>query len=111
MYLTGLALEGKIILPANLNNKPEQTDSDVNRGDLLGRALSGDRDAITELTMVDLDTYIDIGKRIKNEDVYSIVYSSMVPADLSRICIQLWETFWKLIHWKMILQEIICICF
>ena len=82
VYLTGLALEGKIILPANLNNKPEQTDSDVNRGDLLGRALSGDRDAITELTMVDLDTYIDIGKRIKNEDVYSIVYSSMVPAGL-----------------------------
>lgn len=82
VYFTGLALEGKIILPANLNNKPEQTDSDVNRGDLLGRALSGDRDAITELTMVDLDTYIDIGKRIKNEDVYSIVYSSMVPAGL-----------------------------
>ena len=49
VYLTGLALEGKIILPANLNNKPEQTDSDVNRGDLLGRALSGDRDAITEV--------------------------------------------------------------
>lgn len=82
VYLTGLALEGKIILPANLSNKPEQTDSDINRGRLLDRALSGDRDAITELTMVDLDTYIDIGKRIKNEDVYSIVYSSMVPAGL-----------------------------
>lgn len=82
VYLTGLALEGKIILPANLSNKTEQTDSDINRGRLLDRALSGDRDAITELTMVDLDTYIDIGKRIKNEDVYSIVYSSMVPAGL-----------------------------
>lgn len=93
-------MEGKIILPANLNNKPEQTDSDVNRGDLLGRALSGDRDAITELTMVDLDTYIDIGKRIKTRMYIQLYTALWFLRDLSRICIQLLETFWKLIHWK-----------
>lgn len=104
-------MEGKIILPANLNNKPEQTDSDVNRGDLLGRALSGDRDAITELTMVDLDTYIDIGKRIKNEDVYSIVYSSMVPAGLESDMYSVVGNILEIDTLEMILQEIICICF
>ena len=82
VYLTGLALEGKIILPVNPSSRPEKKDSDINRGRLLDRALSGDRDAMTELTIVDLDTYIDIGKRIKNEDVYSIVCSSMVPDGL-----------------------------
>lgn len=82
VYLMGLALDGKIILPVNSSSRPEKKDSDINRGRLLDRALSGDRDAMTELTIVDLDTYIDIGKRIKNEDVYSIVCSSMVPDGL-----------------------------
>lgn len=79
--LVGLASEGKIILPVE---KKEQ-DTKLVKGDikyrsqLIAEAKKGNQEAIDSLTIDDIDLYAMVSKRIKNEDVYSIVETSFVP--------------------------------
>ncbi len=80
--LTGLSVEGKILLPIQRNQK--QTDqsklSAADRNSLMEAAKNGDQNAIETLTIEDIDMYSQISRRIMKEDVYSIVDSSFMPS-------------------------------
>ncbi len=79
--LSGLSVDGKIILPIEqripqtqaTNHKKEK------RNRLMAEAREGNEEAIESLTLEDMDTYSMLSKRITKEDVFSIVSSSFMP--------------------------------
>ena len=79
--LSALSVEGKILLPVQqkvlekqvANNKKEK------RQKLIEAAREGNEEAIENLSLQDLDTYAQISKRIRKEDVLSIVSTSFMP--------------------------------
>lgn len=79
--LVGLASEGKILLPVEKTEKSEKAGkADLrHRNQLIAEAKKGNQEAIDSLTIDDIDMYAMVSKRVKNEDVYSIVDTSFVP--------------------------------
>lgn len=79
--LSALSVDGKILLPIEqkvpekyfINTKREK------RNRLMAEAREGNEEAIESLTLEDMDTYSMLSKRIKKEDVFSIVSSSFMP--------------------------------
>ena len=79
--LSALSVDGKVLLPIQqkvlekqaANNKKEI------RQKLIAEAREGNEDAIENLSMADFDTYSQLSKRIKKEDVFSIVNTSFMP--------------------------------
>lgn len=84
LTLSGLASEGKILLPVISEGKNflEKEESIKRHGKLLKEARSGDEDAIESLTMQEMDTYSMISQRIETEDVLSIVATYFMPCGL-----------------------------
>lgn len=81
VILSGLSTEGKVLLGNNKN-----TNTNVNiatdtkqRTQLLAEAKKGNQEAIDSLTIDDIDLYAMVSRRIRNEDIYSIVESSFIP--------------------------------
>jgi len=78
--LTGLSLEGKIIMPvAKAPKQKERFERLIKRSELLAAARNGDEDAIETLTVQDIDTFAMITGRILKEDMLSIVDTSIMP--------------------------------
>ncbi len=78
--LTGLSLEGKIIMPvAKPAKQTERFERLVKRTELLAAARNGDEDAIETLTVQDIDTFAMITGRVLKEDMLSIVDTSIMP--------------------------------
>lgn len=79
--LSGMAQEGKILLPVKKDKEMEKImDADLShRSHLISEAKRGNQDAIEDLTLGDIDMYSMVCRRIKNEDVYSIVDTSLIP--------------------------------
>lgn len=79
--LSGLSTSGMVLLP--ILKSPVQSNSEKNassiRNNLIAAARNGDEDAMENLTIDDLDTYTMISRRIRNEDVFSIVDSYFMP--------------------------------
>ncbi|MBR1862078.1 MAG: DUF3881 family protein [Lachnospiraceae bacterium] len=79
---SGLSIRGSVLLPLN---RPEEDENSIKQKDpmerakLLAAAKNGDEEAIETLTIEDMDIYNSLSKRIKNEDVYSIVDTSFMP--------------------------------
>ena len=79
--LSALSVEGKILLPIQqkvlekqmANNKLET------RKKLIAEAREGNEEAIENLSIQDLDMYSQLSKRIRKEDVFSIVSTSFMP--------------------------------
>lgn len=82
--LTGLALEGKILLPLHKTRKQIEMAkvATKNRNNLLEAAKNGDEDAMETLTVEDIDMYSQISRRAMKEDIYSIVDSSFMPCGI-----------------------------
>ena len=81
IYLSGLSISGKIILPlmkteADVRRKQ---DENMNRDRMIAAARDGDQDAIESLTLEDIDMYAAISRRSKKEDVLTIVESYFMP--------------------------------
>lgn len=79
--LSGLAQEGKILLPVKKDKNAEKI---MNAGldhryQLISEAKRGNQEAIESLTLDDIDMYTMVSKRIQNEDIYSIVDTSFIP--------------------------------
>ncbi len=79
--LSGLALNGTILLGVDtsedkLRRKSTRTHK---RNQLISMAKSGDQDAIDSLTVDEIDLSAQINRRIKTEDLYSLVETSFVP--------------------------------
>lgn len=79
--LSGLSLEGKILLPIIKSEKQilENERITQNRNHLIAAAREGDEDAIENLTLDDIDTYSMLSQRIVNEDILSIVDTYFMP--------------------------------
>lgn len=82
--LTGLAMEGKVLLPLHKTRKQIEMAkvATKNRNNLLEAAKNGDEDAMETLTVEDIDMYSQISKRAMKEDIYSIVDSSFMPCGI-----------------------------
>lgn len=81
LTLTGLAKEGKILLPVQKDKEQVKIEQEATktRNRLIREARRGDEEAIENLTMDDIDTYSMICQRIQDEDVFSIVDSYFMP--------------------------------
>ncbi len=81
LRLSGLSIEGKILLPVVKNNVSEEENSEAlyQRTKLIQAAREGDEDAIENLTLEDMDMYSMISERIVKEDVFSIVSTYFMP--------------------------------
>lgn len=84
LTLSGLASEGKILLPVIQEKISfiEKEESLRRHSKLIKEARSGDESAIESLTMQEMDTYSMLSKRIENEDVLSIVSTYFMPCGL-----------------------------
>ena len=81
LTLSGLSLQGKIMMPIIKNEKDKQIIQKVsnNRNSLIAAARKGDEDAIESLTLEDMDTYTIISRKIHKEDVFSLVDTYFMP--------------------------------
>ena len=81
VYLAALASEGKILLPVEKTKKEaEKVKTDLkNRSALIAEAKQGNQEAMQSLTMDDIDQYAVVSRRIRKEDIYSIVETSFIP--------------------------------
>lgn len=79
--LSGLSINGMVMLPIkkDSNEKAKNEKNTTNRNKLLMAARNGDENAIESLTLEDIDTYTQISKKIRSEDIYSIVDSYFMP--------------------------------
>jgi hypothetical protein len=85
IYLSGLSISGKIILPimkteADIRRKKDENKT---RDYMIAAAREGDQDAIESLTLEDIDMYATISRRAKKEDVLTIVESYFMPYGIS----------------------------
>lgn len=80
-HLSALASEGTILFPTmkSVQDVEDSREENVRRKALLLAAKSGDQDAIDRLTLKEIDTVSSVSKRIRNEDVFSIVDTSFAP--------------------------------
>lgn len=78
--LTALAGEGKILLPVQTTQvEEEKVKADLlNRSSLIAEA-KGNQEAMESLTIDDIDQYAIVSKRIRTEDIYSIVETTFIP--------------------------------
>ena len=79
--LAALSVEGKILLPLDseaITEKYKRLDA-KHRNNLIAEAKKGNQEAIDSLTIDDIDLYAVVSKRIKYEDLYSIVETSFIP--------------------------------
>ncbi|MCM1497095.1 MAG: DUF3881 family protein [Clostridium sp.] len=78
-----LSLEGRIIYGVHLDYiacpYDKQPISNNARRELIAKARSGDMDALESLTLDDMDTYSLVTKRIKNEDLLTVVETYFMP--------------------------------
>lgn len=82
LTLSGLSIKGKILLPAVKDSGESDEMIRIQKAEryrLMKSARNGDEDAIEELTMQDMDLYTEVTGRILQEDIYSIVYTSIMP--------------------------------
>lgn len=79
--LAALSGSGTILLPITKTQNQEERSriASQNRRQLISAAQAGDEAAIENLTIDDLDTYTRINRRIRREDVFTIVESSFMP--------------------------------
>lgn len=79
--LSALSLYGKVLLPVDKDQELlEKKHADTKyRSKLIAEAKKGNQDAIDSLTIDDIDTFAMISRRIRTEDVYSIVDTTFVP--------------------------------
>ena len=79
--LSALSTEGKIILPVEQvdTSRRSQKRDYMKRSGLLSAAKEGDEEAIENLTMEDIDLYSMLSRRVMNEDLLTIIDTSMMP--------------------------------
>lgn len=79
--LSALSTEGKIVLPLDQPGHVREKHQTrlKNRSNMMNAAKNGDEEAIENLTMEDIDLYSMLSRRVANEDLLTIVESSIMP--------------------------------
>ena len=82
--LTGLCLDGKVLLPLSktVSQKEYSAATVRKRSSLIEAAKNGDEAAMESLAMDDMNIMQQISERIPNEDVYSMVDTCFMPCGL-----------------------------
>lgn len=83
--LSALSISGTVILPvARTDSERLRRIRENNaRNGMIAAARQGDQEALENLTIEDIDLYTSISKRIKTEDVLTIVESYFMPYGIS----------------------------
>lgn len=79
--LSALAADGHVLLPT-VKSVKDIKDSSAQismQKQMISEAKNGNQEAIDKLTIQEIDMYSLVGKRIKEEDVFSIVDTSFAP--------------------------------
>ena len=81
LCLSGLSVEGTVMMPISKNERQKENikRKTNNRYRLIKAAREGDEKAIESLTLDDMDLYSSISKKIRQEDVFTIVDSYFMP--------------------------------
>lgn len=81
VYLSAMASEGKVLLPVAKNKlEEEKVQKELkNRSELIAEAKQGNTEAIQSLTFEEIDQYAHVSRRIRKEDVFSIVETTFIP--------------------------------
>ena len=81
LSLSALSTKGQIMMPiAKTEEEKEVVKKKSNyRNKLINNARKGDETAIESLTIDDMDLYTSISKKIRKQDVYSLVDSYFMP--------------------------------
>jgi hypothetical protein len=86
LVLSGLSCQGSIMMPLKKDKKDilKTQKATVSRNDRIRAARRGDEEAIESLTLEDIDTYAEITRRLKQEDILTIVESYFMPFGIAR---------------------------
>lgn len=81
---SALSLNGTVLLPVSKSpgDARRKKENMYRRAKLIAAARKGDESAMESLTFEDMDTIAKLSKRIKKEDVFTIVESSFMPYGL-----------------------------
>ena len=81
LTLGALAIGGKIILPIEKDEQDIEKSrmNSIKRSKLMAQAREGNEEAIETLTLEDMDIYNSVCKKIRNEDVLSLVDTYFMP--------------------------------
>ncbi|MBQ3600981.1 MAG: DUF3881 family protein [Lachnospiraceae bacterium] len=79
--LSALSIEGRIILGLEQSEIQLRHTKEENaqRKRLIAEARQGNQEAIDSLTIEDIDTYAMVSRRVRTEDIYSIVENTFIP--------------------------------
>ena len=79
--LSALSISAKVLIPLLRTEDQDKKKRKelATRRSMIAAARQGDQDALENLTLEDMDLYSMISKRIKKEDILSIVESSFMP--------------------------------
>lgn len=83
--LSALSVSGKVILPLmkTASDVCQTKETRRNHERMVAAAREGDQDAIESLTLEDIDTYAEISRRVRTEDILTIVESYFMPFGIS----------------------------
>ncbi|WP_026651429.1 DUF3881 family protein [Butyrivibrio proteoclasticus] len=81
LSLSGLSIKGQIMMPiAKTEEEKKVARKKTNyRNKLIDNARKGDETAIESLTLDDMDLYTTLSRKIRKQDVYSLVDSYFMP--------------------------------
>ena len=79
--MSALSTQGMIMMPIMKNERQKQkTKKEMNnRNHLIAAARRGDEEAIETLTLEDMDMYTTLSRKIRKEDVFSLVDTYFMP--------------------------------
>ena len=81
LSLSALSVKGQILMPIAKTEQEKEAAKKKNnyRNKLINNARHGDETAIESLTLEDMDLYTTISKKIRKQDVYSLVDTYFMP--------------------------------
>ncbi len=81
LSLSALSIKGQIMMPiAKTEEEKEAARKKLNyRNKLINNARRGDETAIESLTLEDMDLYTTLSKKIRKQDIYSLVDTYFMP--------------------------------
>lgn len=81
LTLSALSTSGTVMLPIQKDEEQLRRvkQATVTRNNLMAAARKGDEDAIETLTLEDMDMYTTISKKIRKEDIFSLVDTYFMP--------------------------------
>lgn len=79
--LSALSIEGKILLGIEMDAKmfEKRHEETILRNQLIMEAKNGNQEAMDTLAIDEIDLYAMVSRRIRKEDIYSIIESTFIP--------------------------------